>query len=318
MTGNYRYLFGPVPSRRLGRSLGVDLTPYKTCSFDCIFCQLGRTENKTVTRKEYVPTPVVAEELHDWLERDGHADYITLAGSGEPTLHSAFGEVIESVKSVTTFPVALLTNGSLLVDSDVREAAARADVVKVSLSAWDQFSFAHINRPRPELTLRSIVDGTGMLREAFDGELWMEVFIAWGMNSVPADVARIAELIKPLQPDRIQLNTAVRPPAEDFVEAAPEEHLLGLADLFEHTAEVIADFKAWQSPPVAANEDRILAMVTRRPCTADQIADAFGLHRNELSKYLGKLSRTGQVGTRNEGGDTYYVARRKEKCHANV
>ena len=312
MSKPYKYLFGPVPSRRLGLSLGVDLTPYKTCSFDCIFCQLGRTTNKTIERKEYVPTPAVTEELHDWLENDGRADYITLAGSGEPTLHSAFGELIDSVKSVTTFPVALLTNGSLLGDSDVREAAARADVVKVSLSAWDQFAFEHVNRPHPDVTLRSIVDGTWMLREMLAGELWIEVFIAWGMNSVPKDVSKIADLIKPLRPDKIQLNTAVRPPAESFVEAAPEEHLLKLADLFEPAAEVIADFASSGAPLVAANEEGVLGMVARRPCTMDQIVGAFGLHRNELSKYIGKLMRTGQIETRSERGETYYVARRKE------
>jgi wyosine [tRNA(Phe)-imidazoG37] synthetase (radical SAM superfamily) len=316
MSKPYKYLFGPVPSRRLGLSLGVDLAPYKTCSFDCIFCQLGRTTNKTIERKEYVPTPAVTEELHNWLENDGRADFITLAGSGEPTLHSAFGDVIDSVKSVTTVPVALLTNGSLLGDSDVRKAAARADVVKVSLSAWDRFAFEHVNRPHPDVTLKSIVDGTWMLREMLEGELWMEVFIAWGMNSAPRDVSELADLIKPLRPDRIQLNTAVRPPAESFVEAAPEEHLLKLACLFEPSAEVIADFASSSAPLVATNEEGLLAMVARRPCTTDQMASAFGLHRNELSKYIGKLVRTGQIGMRSEKGETYYVARRKGQRQA--
>ncbi|MBT3297001.1 MAG: radical SAM protein [Verrucomicrobia bacterium] len=318
MTTNYKYLFGPVPSRRLGRSLGVDLTPHKTCSFDCIFCQLGRTTNRTVTRQDYVPTSAVIAELHDWVETDGSADYITLAGSGEPTLHSSFGEVIDAVKSVTTLPVALLTNGSLLGDSDVRTAAARADVVKVSLSAWDPFSFDHVNRPHPDVTLKGIYEGTWMLREALHGELWIEVFIAWGVNSIPRDVGRIAELIKPLKPDKIQLNTAVRPPAETFVEASPEEHLVSLAKLFEPTAEVIADFASSASPQVAANEKSILAMLSRRPCTADQMASAFGLHRNELSKYLGRLVRTEQVAAQSEQENSYYVAQEKDTQHARA
>ena len=312
MSRNYKHLFGPVPSRRLGRSLGVDLTPHKTCSFDCIFCQLGRTTNRTITRKDYVPTSLVTEEILDWIENDGRADYITLAGSGEPTLHSSFGEVIDSVKSVTTFPVALLTNGSLLGDAEVRQAAARADVVKVSLSAWDPFSFEHVNRPHPDVTLRNIIEGTWMLREELSNELWVEVFIAWGVNSVPKDVSKIAELIRPLRPDKIQLNTAVRPPAEAFVEAASEEHLVKLAGLFTPRAEVIADFDSSQSAPVKANEQSVLAMLGRRPCTADQMAKAFGMHRNELSKYIGKLMRSGQIDAQRKEGDLYYSVQRKD------
>jgi wyosine [tRNA(Phe)-imidazoG37] synthetase (radical SAM superfamily) len=308
MSGNYKYLFGPVPSRRLGRSLGVDLTPRKTCSFDCIFCQLGRTTNKTTSRKEYVPTSEVIEELRDWIAHDGHADYITLSGSGEPTLHTSIGDVIDFAKSATAVPVALLTNGSMLTDKEVRQAAARADVVKVSLSAWDQFSFEHINRPHPDITLKSILEGAWMLRESFEGKLWIEVFIAWGVNSVPKDVIKIAELIKPLRPDKIQLNTAVRPPAEAFVEAAPEEHLKALTNRFAPAAEVIAEFSSGQEPGLKANEQRILDMLARRPCTAEDIAKAFGMHMNEVAKYIGKLTRTGKAGAQNEAGEIYFYA----------
>lgn len=130
----YNHLFGPVPSRRFGRSLGIDLTPYKTCSFDCIFCQLGKTTVKTLERREYVPAAEVIEELDDWIKSGGEADYITLSGSGEPTLHSRFGEIIEFARGASSIPVALLTNGSTLGIPEVRAAAAKADVVKISLS----------------------------------------------------------------------------------------------------------------------------------------------------------------------------------------
>ena len=143
----HKHLFGPVPSRRLGRSLGVDLTPFKTCSFDCIFCQLGRTTRKTLTRKEYVPIDEVTAELGEWLQTGESADYITLSGSGEPTLNSEFGRVIDFARNATSIPVALLTNGSLLSDPEVRAQAAQANVVKISFSAWDPFSLDHINRP---------------------------------------------------------------------------------------------------------------------------------------------------------------------------
>lgn len=160
----FTYLFGPVPSRRLGRSLGVDLTPRKTCTFDCVFCQLGPTTHKTVQRQAYVPTAAVIAELTQWLHAGGTADYITLAGSGEPTLHADFGAIIQFLRAATTIPVALLTNGSLLGDPAVRAAAAQANVVKASLSAWDQPSFASINRPHAALTCAAVVEGLRQFR----------------------------------------------------------------------------------------------------------------------------------------------------------
>ena len=172
--GEYKYLFGPVPSRRFGRSLGVDLTPYKTCSLDCVFCQLGRTTKKTVTRQEYVPTDSVLAELVEWLKRDSQADYITLSGSGEPTLHSRFGDVLEFIRSKTTIPAVLLTNGTMLQFRQVREAAACANVVKVSLSAWDQASYGWVNRPHKQLQFdqlsRNYCGDQGQARQPYTGE----------------------------------------------------------------------------------------------------------------------------------------------------
>ncbi|MDY7035834.1 MAG: radical SAM protein, partial [Thermodesulfobacteriota bacterium] len=173
---DYRYLFGPVPSRRFGRSLGVDLNPYKTCSLDCVFCQLGRTTKKTITRREYVPTESVLSELHEWLNEDGRADYITLSGSGEPTLHSRFGDVLQFIRSQSTIPAVLLTNGTMLNLQEVREAAACADVVKTSLSAWDQPSYIWMNRPYPQLRFDHLIEGQKAFRAQFNGQLWVEVF----------------------------------------------------------------------------------------------------------------------------------------------
>ncbi|MFW6170195.1 MAG: radical SAM protein [Planctomycetota bacterium] len=317
MRHGYDYLFGPVPSRRLGRSLGVDLTPFKTCSFDCVFCQLGRTTNKTLARQEYVPTSAVIQELHDWIESEGNADVMTLSGSGEPTLHASFGKVIDAIRSSTSVPVAVLTNGSMLGDKAVREAAGRANIVKVSLSAWDQLSFQRINRPHPGLHLQDIVDGARAWRETLTGELWIEVFIVSGMNDDEKEAGKIAELVKSIQADRVQLNTAVRPPAEDFVRAVPAEELARLAEFFDPIAEVTAEFSSEQSPGIQANENTILEMLERRPCTAEQIAGVFGMHGNEVSKYLGKLTRTGRIRAQREGDDTYYVTRteRGQQAH---
>jgi len=317
--GAYKYLFGPVPSRRFGRSLGIDLTPFKTCSLDCVFCQLGRTTHKTKSRAEYVPVKDVLREFDHWLAHDGQADYVTLSGSGEPTLHSKFGEVIEHVRKTTDIPVLLLTNGTLLHLPEVREAACRANVVKASLSAWDQRSFVLINRPCADVSFTQLIEGEQTFAEEFDGRFLLEVFVLWGINSVPADLGRIAELACRIRPNRVQLNTAVRPPAEDFVLALPMNRMHEVAKLFDPPAEVIAEFHSHDSGVAQVNESTVLAMLKRRSCTAEQIAQAFGMHRNEVAKYIGKLVRTREAYAVKQDKNIYYgVPRDSEVDHARL
>ena len=319
MKREYRHLFGPVPSRRFGRSLGVDLTPYKTCSLDCVFCQLGRTMQKTIVRKEYVPTDLVLTELAGWLKAGGRADYITLSGSGEPTLHSRFGDILAFVREKSSISSVVLTNGTMLHLPEVREAAALADVVKISLSAWDDDSFEWVNRPHPQLRFAQLVEGERTFRREFRGELWMEVFLVGGMNSTPRDVRKIASLAKEIQPDRIQLNTSVRPPAEEFVTPLSRGQMEELAGLFQPAAEIIGEFSTSHEEPVKAKEDEIFSMIERRPCTAEQIADVFGMHINEVSKYLGKLVRTDRVRAEHRRSAVYYEAvRTEERSNAHV
>lgn len=302
----YRYIFGPVPSRRFGRSLGVDLTPLKTCCFDCIFCQLGPTPHKTLERREYVPVEAVKEELLRWRAEGGQADYVTLSGSGEPTLHSRFGEVLQFAKKELPCPAVLLTNGSLLYLPEVREAARHADVAKISLSAWDNASFRQINRPHPDLELGRSVEGMREFRSGFSGQIWLEVFLIAGLNDAPENVDRIAALAESIAPDKIQLNTAVRPPAESTVRPVDRETLEALAARFRPRAAVIADFSVRPGSSVAVHETGILDMLRRRPCTAQQIADVFGLHLNEVAKYTGHLVRTGRIRPESSGGEIYF------------
>lgn len=308
MKKKYQYLFGPVPSRRFGRSLGVDLTPYKTCTLDCVFCQLGRTLNKTVTRREYVPTDAVINELKEWLKTDGEADYITLSGSGEPTLHSHFGKVLEFIRTNTAIPAVLLTNGTLLHLPEVRDAAAYAQVVKISLSAWNQASYEWVNRPHAQLRFEQLIEGQKAFRAQFKGELCMEIFLIGGMNAMSANVEKIAAIAKGIGPDRIQLNTSVRPPAEDFATALSKERMTALAPLFDPEAEVIAEFSSKDIREAEVNEETIYSMLKRRPCTSEQISEVFGMHLNEVSKYLGKLIRTGQIHVECENNSVFYTA----------
>jgi wyosine [tRNA(Phe)-imidazoG37] synthetase (radical SAM superfamily) len=309
----YKHLFGPVPSRRFGRSLGVDLSPCKTCSLDCIFCQLGRTTNKTLARREYVSMDAVLGEISEWLKERGDADYVTLSGSGEPTLHSGFGEVLRFVRSHCRIPTVLLTNGTMLHLPEVQSAACHAHVVKVSLSAWDQASYGWVNRPHPQLEFRELISGLKAFRARYKGRLWMEVFLVAGVNAASSDVGKIAALAEQIGPDRIHLNTAVRPPAEDFVVALSKERLGSMVHLFKPAAQVIAEFEAKGKVADGATEEEIYAMLERRPCRADEIAETFGMHLNEVSKYLGMLMRDGRVLARRVNDSHYYVpTRRKE------
>ena len=304
----YKYLFGPVPSRRFGRSLGVDLTPFKTCSLNCIFCQLGRSDHTVADRKEYVPVKEVLAELEHWIKHDGQADFITLSGSGEPTLNSGFGDVLAFIRDNTDIPSLLLTNGTMLHLPEVRKAAALASVVKVSMGAWDQASFEKLNRPDSAVTFNDLLQGEKDFRMEFNGELRLEVFVVDGVNSDSADMQKIATLAKEVAPDKVQLNTAVRPAAEEDAVAVGPEKLNELALLFDPPAEVIASFKKVHIEGSAVDADKILAMLRRRPCTAKQMSDVLGVHINEISKYLPELLTADNIHREQRGAEVFFVA----------
>jgi wyosine [tRNA(Phe)-imidazoG37] synthetase (radical SAM superfamily) len=227
-----KYLFGPVPSRRYGRSLGVDLSVLKTCTLDCRFCQLGNTQHLTITRTELPPIEDVLRELREWLERAEPLDYITASGSGEPTLHLHFGDLFRFIRSETSFHSLLLSNGSLFTRPEVRREAALADVVKVSLNAWDQASFEQIVRPHPSLRFDEILHGYCEFRDLFSGRLDLEVFVIPGINDKTEQIDRIAMLAQRFSPDDISLNTAVRPTADHTLTACPCEQMAQLATRF--------------------------------------------------------------------------------------
>jgi wyosine [tRNA(Phe)-imidazoG37] synthetase (radical SAM superfamily) len=283
-----KHIFGPVPSRRLGRSLGVDLVPFKTCTYDCIYCQLGRTTNLTVERLEWFPLDEIVEELKGKLA--SRPDYITLSGSGEPTLHSRIGELIGRIRSMTDIPVAVLTNGSLLWQGDVREQLREAHLVIPSLDAGDQGMFSAVNRPHPSIAFDLMVDGLAAFRDCYRGQCWPEVFILGGHTALKDEALKIASCMARIRPDRVQLNTVTRPPAEDFATAVDRTCLEELASLFTPPAEVIADFREVHSTAeFTATRDTVLDLLSRRPCTLEDITSGLGIHRNEAAKYVEEL-----------------------------
>jgi wyosine [tRNA(Phe)-imidazoG37] synthetase (radical SAM superfamily) len=306
---SYHYLFGPVPSRRFGRSLGIDLVPFKTCSYDCAFCEVARTTALTAERLEYVPTEAVISEFHDWLATGGEVDVVTLAGSGEPTLHSGFGVIIDAIRDACDIPIVLLTNSSLMHLDAVQEAAAKADIVKGSLSAWDADSFARVNRPAAGVTLDHVVSGLRQFRARFNGKLWIEVFLMRGVNDCPDDIAKIAALVETLSPDAVQLNTVIRPPADDAAEAVSLHDLQNLSPLFNPPAEIIARFSSTASGggESTVTPAHVLALVTRRPCTVDDIAGAFSITTESATSLVRSLLTAKQVCPVERPDGTYYV-----------
>ncbi len=284
------YTFGPVPSRRLGRSLGIDFVPFKTCSYDCIYCQLGRTTAKTVDRKEYFPVEAVLNELKEKLKKVSPPDYITLSGSGEPTLHSRISDIISGIKEFSDIPVAVLTNGSLLWINEVRDAISGADLVIPSLDAGSEETFLRVNRPHSRIVFKEMVDGLCLFREGFVGSVWLEVFITGGVTDTESEISKIKNLVDRIAPERIQLNTAVRTPAEKFVEPVSEEKLEEISTFFGSNCEVIADYgKVHSLGEFSSTEENVLELLRLRPCSVDDISAGLGLHRNEAVKYVQEL-----------------------------
>jgi wyosine [tRNA(Phe)-imidazoG37] synthetase (radical SAM superfamily) len=305
------YVFGPVPSRRLGRSLGVDLVPFKTCSYDCIYCQLGRTTCKTVERREWVPLDTVIEDLQAKLALK--PDWITLSGSGEPTLYSRLDELIDRIHSITKVPVAVLTNGSLLWKKEVRAQLLNADLVIPSLDAGSQTVFDAMNRPAPEITFAKMLEGLVRFRREFKNQYWLEVFFLEGINTSQSQVREMADCAKQIQPDRIQLNTATRPPAEKYAVQVSKTRLSEIAVQFSPTAEIIADYQnVHAQTDFTVQKQTILEMLRRRPCTLDDVAEGLGIHRNEAIKYIEELKTGGLLDVRETGGRTFYSAKQED------
>lgn len=305
-----RYLFGPVPSRRLGMSLGVDLVPKKICSLDCVYCEVGKTTALTTKRREYIKSHKLKDELTHYFEHNPDPDFITFSGSGEPTLNSQMAEIIDFIKDLKPdVPMAVLTNGTLLFEKEIRHILQKADIVLPSLDAATQRGFEKINRPAKELQIETIIQGLIDFRMEFSGEIWLEIFILPGYNDTAEELAALKEAILNIQPNRVQLNTLDRPGAIPGLKAAPREQLQQILDNWKlDNAEIIAaapERKAIQSYR-QDTESIILGTIARRPCTIDDLSKFLGLHPNEINKYLAVLENDGKIiGEQQERGLFY-------------
>jgi wyosine [tRNA(Phe)-imidazoG37] synthetase (radical SAM superfamily) len=291
------WVYGPVPSRRLGASLGVDIVPFKVCTYDCPYCQLGPTRQLTTARLWFFPVEEIVAEVEDRLRRPPAPDVITLAGSGEPTLYGGLGALIDGIKRITDTRVAVLTNGSLFHRADVRADVARADLVLPSLDAGDEATWRLVNRPAAGLSLEQVVDGLVTLRRDYRGEIWLEVMIVAGINDTYAHARAIADLAHRFAPDRIQLNTPVRPTFDPGAAPVSATRLAELAGLFSPHAEVVAEWREPAAPAadLGADREEVLDLLRRRPCTAEDIAAGLGRHLNLVIKVLAGLEDRGEA-----------------------
>ena len=292
-----RYLFGPVPSRRLGFSLGIDAIPFKTCSFNCIYCELGKTTHLSIKPKAYTDPSHILKELETFFKREHPpVDYITIGGSGEPTLNANIGEIISQVKGLNIAPVAVLTNGSLLWREDVASRLLEADIILPSLDTVRQETFLKLNRPHPALKIERIIMGLKEFRRNFSGKFWLEVLFVKGVNDKISEIYELKQVLDEIEPDCIHLNTVVRPPAEDTAHPLNKEELMKIREILGKKATIIADFKgkAEARPPLGI-EEKILDMLGRRPCTLEDIVNISGIHIQEGIKILQNLIHAGKV-----------------------
>ena len=292
---SHSYLFGPVPSRRLGRSLGVDLIPRKTCPFDCIYCEVGPTSNQTETRLDYEAEAIVAELSAFLTGGAPELDFITLAGSGEPTLNLALGSIIRRLKELTAIPVAVLTNGALLHLPEVRRELKYADLVLPSLDVAREQAFKNVNRPLPGYPLSRLLQGLETFRREYPGRIWLEVLLLKGLNDSEEDLEALRQALRTLAPDKVQLNTMVRPGRSGQAQPLSFEALAAIASTLEGEVEVIASCKHPRQVAAAADDATLVSMLARRPMTAADLAGVLGLPLPLVQGRLQRLKEAGQI-----------------------
>jgi wyosine [tRNA(Phe)-imidazoG37] synthetase (radical SAM superfamily) len=305
-----KHTYGPVPSRRLGISLGVDLVPKKICTYDCIYCQIGRTTLQTIERKAYIPARSILRDVKEALqERGDTVDYVAISGSGEPTLNSAIGEVIHGIKKITSTPVAVITNSSLIHLEAVRQALLEADCIMPSLDAVTPFIFQTINRPHSAIEIEQIIQGLTTLRKEYNGRIWLEILLCRGVNDSGEEIEAFRQAIRTIRPDKVHLNTVVRPAVEDYASALPPDRMEQIKKSLGADVEIIAEFESHKHLiPSEDIEKKVIRLLQRRPETPDGLAKALGLHDLEIVKILDKLVKEEKVKYRVFNQRLYYEA----------
>jgi wyosine [tRNA(Phe)-imidazoG37] synthetase (radical SAM superfamily) len=303
-----KYIFGPVPSRRLGLSLGVDLIPPKTCTYDCLYCQIGKTTRKAIEPASYVPVEAVIAELAEALAKV-KPDYVTFSGSGEPTLYLDLGRLITYVKEETGARVAVLTNGSLLYRPEVRERLLKADLVMPTLSTMKEKTFRLIHQPHDDVSVTRLMEGLRGLRKSFTGQLFIEVMLLAGLNDREEEIEALRQAILEIAPDRVQLNTVVRPPADAKAIPLDRKKLEYIKRVFGECAEIIATAPIREKQRFRGTlPAAVLEMARRRPVTVEDVAVALDAPIVEVDKTVKALMQKGELREQTHLGKDYYTA----------
>ncbi len=287
-----KYVYGPVPSRRLGRSLGVDPIPSKTCNYQCIYCQLGKTTNFINERKSFFPKNDIISEIQEVVSQDvQNFDYITVVGSGEPTLYRDLENLILVAKEKSHKPVCVITNGGLLYDKEVRDSLMPADIVLPSLDAGDEKSFIKINRPHPSIKYDAVIKGFIDFKNDFTGKFWVEIMLMKGINDSKEELLKIKDKIDLIKPDRIDINVPMRPPVEEWVKI-PDKSVFSLLN------EMFGEFNNINFPEMgsfgfySANfEKELLSIIERHPMRQEQIFKTFCTHDFTEMNILTRLEK---------------------------
>lgn len=298
MSIGFKYIFGPVVSRRLGISLGVDLLPRKTCTLDCIYCECGSTTNLVSEIAEYVPTADVIEELDRYLSECPRIDAVTFSGAGEPTLHSGIGEIIGFLKKkYSQYVVAVITNGTLMHIEPVRTALYLSDIVMTSFDAADDATFILVNRPHPSMSVLNMERGLAEFKKNYKGKIWVEIFIIPDINIQKEHLDKLRDFVFLIKPDRIHLNSLDRPGTESWVRPADAKCLAAVSSYLENS-EIVTAHEIKTAEKYSYPEEirvRIMNAISRRPCTVLDVAVITGENSNRIEEILAGLASEGIV-----------------------
>jgi len=304
-----KHIFGPVPSRRLGISLGIDIVPFKTCSLDCIYCECGPTTQLAIKEEIFIEPDIIMEQLSRVLEHHDRIDHLTFSGSGEPTLHKGLGDIIRRIKKITHIPVAVLTNGTLLYRREIRNNLMEADIVLPSLDAVSPQVFQKINQPHAELDIQQIISGLIAFSKEYKGEIRLEVFIVGGINDSPEELEKLHHTILAIDPQRVQLNSLDRPPAYDNVEPVPYDLLEKITNQWQDLpVEIIKRIKQRREITSFSRnlENSILNTINRRPLMIEDLEQLTGKKRVELFKYIDILEKEKKIKSKIIDNNIFY------------
>jgi len=303
------FVFGPVPSRRLGFSLGVDIIPRKYCNFDCIYCQIGKTTRKNVTRKKFFEVEEVVKEIVDTIQFAEKVDFVTFSGSGEPTLNENLGTMIKEVKKKVNTPVAVITNSSTLQIEEVRNDLINADVILPSLDAASNEVFKSINRPQANLELTFIIEGIKSLKKDYKGRIWLEIMLIKGVNDTPDELQKLRFILNDLKVDKIHLNTVTRPPSEKNAGPLNRKELEKIKIFFGDNCEIVSSFEKNGVHKEQEGWARTLVdILKRRSLTIQDIIRITGTSSFRIHEELDAMEKKGSIKAYRLGNDIYYTA----------